>query len=230
MVLSELKSEAISWGTERGEAEFMVVSIELSFLVRYVGIDIRMSTNWGSVERKVIVYCLEELGRRLTWVSKTVDPERITAVMAWLLGIVANPSKDVRVINLGNLVAIGLLTVMAVMGVVKELPALSLAVMVKEWEALVKVVVSKDLESVPVVELAITVLSTAKETKDKPEVTWPTTVGSEAWAVTVRVPETVVLLAGLVMEAVGGVVSGFRLTVTVTGAVTVPLLLVAVRV
>ena len=41
-----------------------------------------------------------------------------------------------------------------------------------------------------------------------PDVVCPDTVGSEALAVIVVLPETVELLAGVVIETVGGVVSG----------------------
>ena len=48
------------------------------------------------------------------WVSKTVEPERIVTVMLWLLGMADSPSKEVKVIVLGYLVAGALLTVMVV--------------------------------------------------------------------------------------------------------------------
>jgi hypothetical protein len=166
-----------------------------------------MSTNWGSVLRKATVYWLEALGKRLVWVSKTVPPERIVTVIGWLLGIADNPSKEVRVNSLGYLVATALLTVIVVMGVVNELPALSLAMAVRLWLELVKVVVSKGLLTEAEVEVAKILPSINRVTKDSPEVTWPATVGSEAEAEKVRVPDTVPA-KGLVMETVGGVVSG----------------------
>ena len=43
--------------------------------------DILMSTNWGLEGRKVMVYWLVALGRRLVWVSRMVEPERMVAVM-----------------------------------------------------------------------------------------------------------------------------------------------------
>ena len=86
-----------------------------------------MLTNWGSEDRKVTVYCLLLFGVRLLWVSKTEAPERIVTVMGWFAGIVDIPSKEVRVIVLGNLVATELFTVMVTEAVVLRFPALSTA-------------------------------------------------------------------------------------------------------
>ena len=64
---------------------------------------ILMSTVWGSEDRKVTVYCLLASGVRLFWVSKTVELERMLAVIAWLAGMAAKPSSAVRVTALGDL-------------------------------------------------------------------------------------------------------------------------------
>ena len=94
---------------------------------------------------------------------------------------------------------------------------------------MLKVVVSRDLEIVPKEEVAKTLLSMSRVVKNKPEVTWPETVGSWAWAEKVILPETVPG-EGEEMETVGAVVSGATETVTVAEEVTEPLLLLAVRV
>jgi hypothetical protein len=100
---------------------------------------------------------------------------------------------------------------------------------VRVWEALVSVVVSRGVEMVPDVEVAKTLPSTERVTNLRPEVTWPVTVGSLAVALKVIVPDWLPA-EGEVMETVGAVVSGAGLTVTVAWLVTLPLLLVAVRV
>lgn len=94
---------------------------------------ILMLTNWGSEDRKVTVYCLEALGVRLLWVSRVVpdDGDKTVAVMVILLGMAAIPSKEVRVISLGYLVAVALLTVMDTEAVVDWFPALSRAIAVR---------------------------------------------------------------------------------------------------
>ena len=111
-----------------------------------------MFTNRGSEDRKVMVY-FPAVGVRF-WVSKTVDPESMVTVRLWLLEIAANPSKEVRVIVLGNLVATVLLTVMVTEALVLRFPALSWAWAKRVWLALVRVVVSKALEADEVVEVA----------------------------------------------------------------------------
>ena len=146
-----------------------------------------------------------------------------------MLGIVNIPSKEVKLINLGNFWARVLLTVMVTAEVVKLFPALSSAVAVKVWLPLVRVVVSRGWDRVAVEEVAKTEPSIDRLKDFRPEVTWPATVGSFAAAEAVMVPLTVPGL-GLVMAAVGAVVSGARLTTTVTLAVTGPEALVAVKV
>jgi len=138
----------------------------------------------------------------------------MVAVMVVLLGMAAIPSKEVKAIILGYLVATALLTVMDTAVVVKLFPALSMAVAVKLWEPLLKVVVFRLLVILPVVEVANTEPSTYRVKLFRPLVTCPVTVGSEAVALKVMVPLTVPA-DGDVMVAVGGVVSGARLTVTV---------------
>ena len=60
-----------------------------------------MSTSWGSEDRKLMVY-LPEVGVRLAWVSRIVEPERMVTVIGWLLGIEDSPSREVNWIDLGN--------------------------------------------------------------------------------------------------------------------------------
>lgn len=127
--------------------------------------------------------------------------------MVVLPGIADKPSREVRVISLGNLVAEALLTVMVTVAVVDWLPALSFATAVMVWEEFVRVVVSRLLDRVPDVVVAKTEPSMLTVTKDKPEVVWPETIGSEAEAETVMAPLTVPA-EGEVMETVGAVVSG----------------------
>ncbi len=74
--------------------------------------------------------------------------------MLWLLGIADSPSKEVRVISLGYLVAGALLTVMVTEAMVELFPALSMLWAVRVWEALVRVVVSRVLEILPVEDVA----------------------------------------------------------------------------
>ena len=100
-----------------------------------------------------MVYCLLALGVRF-WVSKTVEPERMVTVMLWLLGMAERPSREVKVIVLGYLVAGALLTVMVTEAMVELFPTLSVAWAVRVWEALVRVVVSKVLDMLPEEEVA----------------------------------------------------------------------------
>ena len=174
---------------------------------RYPLAFMRILTNWGSEDRKVTVY-LPADGVRV-WVSR-VEPlagETTVAVICSLAGIVDRPSREVKLIVLGYLVAETLLTVMVTVERVELFPALSWAWAVKVWEALVRVVVSRVLLMFPEEEVAKTEPSTDKVKSLSPEVTWPVTVGSEAVAEKVIVPETVPD-EGLVIEAVGFVVSG----------------------
>jgi hypothetical protein len=71
------------------------------------------------------------------------------------------------------------------------LPALSLALAVKVWEALVKVDVSKLAETLAEEDEAKTVPSINNVVEKIPEFTCPATTGSEADAATVIVPDKV---------------------------------------
>ena len=64
-------------------------------------------TNWGSEDRKVMVY-LEAVGVRV-WVSRVVpeEGERMVMVRDWLVGIELSPSREERVMVLGYLVDTG---------------------------------------------------------------------------------------------------------------------------
>ena len=117
-----------------------------------------------------------------------------------------SPSREVRLINLEYLVAMGLLTVMVTLATVELFPALSIALAVRVWVELVKVVVSRGLLRFAEVEVANRLLSIYMDNNDNPEVIWPFTTGSEAEAWKVMVPVTVPD-DGEVMETVGGVVS-----------------------
>src|SRR5579862_9412729 len=110
-----------------------------------------MFTIWGSEDRKVMVY-FPAVAARLLWVSRVVPEEgdRTVAVMVVPAGIVDIPSREVKVTVLGYLVACWLVTVMVTEETGERLPALSLAMAVRVWEALVKVVVSKGLLIFPV--------------------------------------------------------------------------------
>jgi hypothetical protein len=125
------------------------------------------------------------------------------------------PSKELKDSVLGYLVATVLLTVMVTDDTVELFPALSMAVAVRVWEALVRVVVSKGTLILPDVEVANTLPSTKRVTNLSPEVTCPVTLGSLAVAEKVMVPLSVPV-DGDVMDAVGGVVSGAGVTVGLT--------------
>jgi len=172
---------------------------------------------------------LPAVGSRLVWVSKAVEPERIVTVIGWFAGIELKPSNEDNWIVLGNLVAVGLFTVMVTLARVERLPALSRAAAVRVWLVLVRVVVSRGLVIEDEEEVAKTAPSTSRVIVFRPELTCPAMLGSLAEAEKVMVLLTVPEL-GEVMVTVGGVISGLRLTTRVTGAVTEPLLLVAVRV
>ena len=70
---------------------------------------------------------LPAVGSRLVWVSKAVEPERMVTVIACFGGIELKPSNEDNWIVLGNLVAVGLFTVMVTVARVERLPALSRA-------------------------------------------------------------------------------------------------------
>ena len=149
----------------------------------------------------------ETLGRRLLWVSRIVAPERMVAVRAWLAGRVGMASSEVNATSLGYFWAGVLLTVMVTKAELALLPALSWAWADRMWLALVRVVVSRGTEMVPAEVEENTEPSTSKVRDLRPEVTWPETVGSEATAEKVMIPEAVPE-EGVVMETVGAVVSG----------------------
>jgi len=132
--------------------------------------------------------------------------------------IADRPCREVRVNFLGYLAAGALLTVMVTGLVAKLLPALSVEEAVSWWVVFVRVWVFRGWEMELWVVVAKGLPSTSRVKVFRPEVTCPGTVGSEAEAEKVMVPETVPW-EGEVMEAVGGVVSGFGLTVTVAWAV-----------
>ena len=98
-------------------------------------------------------------------------PDNTVTVRLWLLGIADSPSRLVSVINLGNLVATVLFTVMITEAKVELFPALSIAVAVRVWVVLVKVVVSRGLLMLADEDVANKLPSMNIESSLRPEVT-----------------------------------------------------------